>query len=67
MKEKVIEIGTNYIRTKKGRWIYEERGLFIEDKIKQLKTSQELPQNNIVHIKDIRCTGTRKLEKKLNV
>lgn len=57
MKEKIIKIGKNFILTKKGRWVYEKRGLFIEDKIKQLKAASELPTGTIKYKKTMH-TGT---------
>ena len=56
--EEIIKIGKNFILTKKGRWIYEERGLFIEDFIKQI--SSEPPKETIRYKREM-STGTDKI------
>jgi len=61
MKKEIIEIGNNYIVSKIGRWIYTERGLFIEDIIKQLKLTKESSIKSIGI--DISMDGTRKKQR----
>ena len=60
-KEKIIKIGSNYIVKKIGRHIYTERGLVVEDIIKQLKYGNELPVERILI--NQKTSGTNSIQK----